>query len=66
MSEERKIEEFYVRRINWLVSLGRSDLVDEIADDSERRRVLPQPAPVEAGTRRAVASLQRQRQLGRS
>lgn len=31
------IEEVYVRRINWLVTIGRSDLIDEIADDCERR-----------------------------
>jgi hypothetical protein len=31
-------DEFYVRRINWLVTLGRTDLIDEIADDCERRR----------------------------
>ena len=32
------VDEFYVRRINWLVTMGRTDLIDEIADDCERRR----------------------------
>jgi hypothetical protein len=31
-------DEFYVRRINWLITIGRTDLIDEIADDCERRR----------------------------
>ena len=35
------IDEFYVRRINWLVTIGRTDLIDEIADDCERRRTAP-------------------------
>jgi hypothetical protein len=35
------IDEFYVRRINWLITIGRSDLIDEIADDCERRRTAP-------------------------
>jgi hypothetical protein len=34
------IDEFYVRRVNWLISVGRADLVDEIADDCERRRTV--------------------------
>jgi hypothetical protein len=38
------VDEFYVRRINWLVAIGRSDLIDEIADDCERRRCASQPA----------------------
>ena len=43
-------DEFYVRRINWLVPLGRADLIDEIADDCERRRTMqhaggPETAP---------------------
>lgn len=50
------IDEFYVRRINWLVTVGRTDLIDEIADDCERRRTAP-PRPVEEGTRLAVARL---------
>jgi hypothetical protein len=32
------VDEFYVHRINWLIALGRYDLIDEIADDCERRR----------------------------
>lgn len=35
------VDEFYVRRINWLVTIGRTDLIDEIADDCERRRTAP-------------------------
>lgn len=31
------VDEFYIRRINWLVTVGRPDLIDEIADDYERR-----------------------------
>lgn len=38
------IDEFYVRRINWLVAIGRTDLIDEIADDCERRRAAPPSA----------------------
>jgi hypothetical protein len=38
------VDEFYVRRINWLITIGRSDLIDEIADDCERRRTAPPPA----------------------
>jgi hypothetical protein len=37
------VEEFYVHRINWLITLGRYDLVDEIADDYERRRAALRP-----------------------
>jgi hypothetical protein len=47
------IDEFYVSRINWLITVGRDDLIDEIADDCERRR----STPVEMGTRLAVARL---------
>jgi len=38
------IDEFYVRRINWLITIGRTDLIDEIADDCERRRTAPPTA----------------------
>lgn len=34
------VDEFYVRRINWLITVGRADLIDEIADDCERRRTV--------------------------
>jgi hypothetical protein len=59
-------DEFYVRRVNWLVEVGRSDVIDEIADDCERRRpaarsTAPTPNPVETGTRLAVAELRRSR-----
>jgi hypothetical protein len=37
-------DEFYIRRINWLITLGRHDLIDEIADDCERRRTAPHTA----------------------
>jgi hypothetical protein len=37
------INESYVRRSNWLITIGRTDLIDEIADDCERRRIA-QPA----------------------
>jgi hypothetical protein len=30
------VEEFYVSRVNWLVNLGREDLIDPIADEFER------------------------------
>jgi hypothetical protein len=66
------IDEFYVRRINWLIMIGRCDLIDEIADDCERRRSAPTagapdnmsatdlpPRPIEEGTRLAVARLRR-------
>lgn len=69
------IDEFYVCRINWLITIGRTDLIDEIADDCERRRnvahnptaaVRPAagdagvpPRPVETGTRLAAARLRR-------
>ena len=32
-------DDFYICRINWLVAQGRPDLIDEIADDYERRRI---------------------------
>lgn len=32
------VDELYVRRINWLITIGRDDLIDEIADDYEQRR----------------------------
>jgi hypothetical protein len=35
------VDEFYIYRINWLITIGRSDLIDEIADDYERRRAAP-------------------------
>lgn len=34
------VDDYYVRRINWLITVGRSDLIDEIADDCERRRTI--------------------------
>jgi hypothetical protein len=67
MSEERTVraegeldvsavDNFYVRRINWLVEAGRVDLIDEIADDCERRRATRQPVESEdaAGGKDAV------------
>jgi hypothetical protein len=39
------IDEFYVSRINWLVTIGRTDLIDEIADDCERRRPARRSSP---------------------
>jgi hypothetical protein len=54
------VDEFYVRRINWLVALDRADLIDEIADDCERRRQpiarrdSSRPVPVEHRPCRAV------------
>lgn len=52
------VDAMYVRRINWLITIGRTDLIDEIADDCERRRNTV-PAPVENGTRLAVARMRR-------
>ena len=61
LTGDSNIDEFYVRRINWLITVGRSDLIDEIADDCERRRTerhaAPTPNAVEIGTRLAVAKL---------
>lgn len=37
-ADAANVDEFYIRRINWLITLGRYDLIDEIADDCERRR----------------------------
>jgi hypothetical protein len=56
------VEEFYIHRINWLITLGRFDLIDEIADDYERRRAAPNttadrcPAPEAAMTRATPAA----------
>lgn len=30
-------EHVYISKINWLVSVGREDLIDEVADEFERR-----------------------------
>jgi hypothetical protein len=35
------LEEFYVTRVNWLVSQGREDLIDPIADEFERHLDIP-------------------------
>jgi hypothetical protein len=43
------LDDFYVRRINWLVTMGRSDLIDEIADDHERRRPENQLSTAQSG-----------------
>lgn len=48
------IDEFYIRRINWLITTGRPDLIDEIADDCEQRRTT-RPA-IDQGRRVAPAS----------
>ena len=58
------VDAFYVRRVNSLVKLGRSDLIDEIAQDCERHhapteKVVAHPKPVEIGTRLALARLRR-------
>jgi hypothetical protein len=45
------VDDFYVRRINWLIETGRVDLIDEIADDCERRRAAHAPT----GSGRAAA-----------
>jgi hypothetical protein len=37
-TDGRNVDDYYVRRINWLITAGRPDLIDEIADDCERRR----------------------------
>jgi hypothetical protein len=41
-------DDYYVRHINWLVEIGRVDLIDEIADECERRRSPRQP--LDSGT----------------
>lgn len=61
------LREFYVRRVNWLITTGRSDLIDEIADDCERRSsshscadatdAHSRPNPVERGTKAALSML---------
>lgn len=53
------IDEFYTSRINWLITIGRPDLIDEIAEDCERRRAAPQPA--DSGGRGAQATTTRSR-----
>lgn len=43
--------DWYVSKVNWLVSHGRDDLIDEIADEFERR----EPSGREAFWSRDVA-----------
>ena len=40
-SQSITVEEFYVSRVNWLVSQGREDLIDPIADEFERHLSRP-------------------------
>ena len=48
------VDEFYVRRINWLITIGRADLIDEIADDCERRPTTPPAAGDRSGNTSAA------------
>ena len=50
------LDEFYVRRVNWLITVGRPDLIDEIADDCERRRTA-RPAAGDQSDAAGVATI---------
>ncbi len=44
-STHRSEHDHYVAKLNWLVSIGRDDLIDEIADQFERRECHCSAAP---------------------